>query len=116
MSIRSVAYCFSKVYSTGTIEQLDIALMSTVFDQQVELVFVDDGVRLLSQISKSRADSPFARALESLRMMEDVPVIVDAESLAARNIDLSSLPQFARVEESKLINESLRSKDLAVCF
>lgn len=116
MNTKSVTYCFSKLLSPTTTEQLDIALTSIVFDQQVNLVFLDDGVTLLPEIDAARKSTDFGKSLAGLRMMDEIPVIVEAESLTERNIDAEQIPDFVQFESTNAITDLLRESDLVLYF
>lgn len=116
MSAKSVTYCFSKHLTPTTTEQLDIVLTSTVFDQRVNLMFLDDGVVLLTGIDTTRSSTDFGKSLAALRMMDDISVIVEDESLRTRNLDASKFPGFVRVETTEVITELFRSSDLVFYF
>lgn len=116
MSAKSVIYCFSKPLTPTTTEQLDIALTSAVFDQKVGLVFLDDGVMLLPEIDATRDSTDFAKSIAALRMMDDIALLAEDESLRARKIDVSRLPEFVQVETTEAITDVIRTADLAIYF
>ena len=116
MSAKSVTYCFSRLLSPTTTEQLDIALTSIVFDQQVKLVFLDDGVVLLPEIDAARKETDFGKSLAGLRMMDEVPIFVEAESLTERNIQPGEIPDFVQIERTSAITDLLRESDLVLYF
>ena len=116
MSAKSVIYCFSKPLTPTTIEQLDIAVTSVVFDQKVDLVFLDDGVVLLPAIDSTRKSTDFGKSLAGLRMMDEVSVVAERESLETRGIDASKLPEFTKIETNAAITEMIRASDLVLYF
>ena len=116
MSAKSVTYCFSKPLTPTTIEQLDIAVTSAVFDQKVDLVFLDDGVVLLPAIDSTRKSTDFGKSLAGLRMMDEISVVAERESLEKRGIVASQLPEFTQIESTDTITELIRTSDLVLYF
>lgn len=79
--------------STAGREALDAALIAAAFDQQVSLLFVDDGVL---QLVKNQSDAGGALkdvspAFKSLGLYEIESVYVDGDSLAARGLAADDL-------------------------
>lgn len=75
----------------GTIypqESLDLVMITAAFDQQVSLVFMDDGVYQLKsgQDPSGLAMKNFAKTFRALADFDIEDVYVEAESLASRGL------------------------------
>ena len=91
---------------------LDMALACAVFEQNVNYVFLDDGVyQLVSAQDAAAIDSKtLANALETLELYGIENVCVDEDSLNRRNLDpkdlLANIKLVNRQDIASLINES----------
>ena len=91
---------------------LDMALASAVFDQQVNYVFLEDGVFQLlnSQNAESINSKTIGNAIETLDLYGIEKLFVDENSLSKRNIKQSDLildvEVVARSKISELIDQS----------
>jgi len=81
---------------------LDMALASAVFEQEVNYVFIDDGVYQLlkNQDASSIQTKTLGNALETLELYGIENVCVDEESLNSRNLNSHDL-----LAEFKLVNK-----------
>ena len=86
---------------------MDIALAAAVFEQDINYVFLDDGVyQLLSQQSPEAIDiKPVGAALEVLELYGIEKVYVDKNSLKSRDISLQEL-----IIEAELVDSSVIAK------
>ncbi len=91
---------------------LDMALASAVFEQQVNYIFLEDGVfQLLKSQNAERINSKtIGNALETLDLYGIEKLFVDENSLSRRNIKRSDLildvEIVARSKISELIDQS----------
>tara|TARA_R110002072_G_scaffold4663_3_gene32410 strand:- start:17026 stop:17391 length:366 start_codon:yes stop_codon:yes gene_type:complete len=91
---------------------LDMALSAAVFEQQVQLIFVDDGVFQLlpDQAPQAILAKNTSAALTALPLYGIDTIYADDTSLAQRNIDRDALPALVRrinqQEISRLIHDS----------
>lgn len=91
---------------------LDMALACAVFEQNVNYVFLDDGVyQLLSAQDATAIDSKtLVNALETLELYGIKNVCVDEDSLNQRNLDpkdlLTDIKLVSRQDIASLVNES----------
>lgn len=84
----------------GTIyawESLEVVLIGAAFDQQVSLLFLDDGVFQLTkgQDTKGIGMKNFSATYRTLGDYEVKSIYVDEESLAARGLTADDLVQVA---------------------
>jgi tRNA 2-thiouridine synthesizing protein C len=91
---------------------LDMALASAVFEQQVNYVFLDDGVYQLlkDQNAESIGAKTLGNALETLELYGIETVLVDAFSLAQRGLSTADLllpaQPVSRAELSAVLRDS----------
>ena len=91
---------------------LDMALACGVFEQNVNYVFLDDGVyQLLNAQDAAAIDSkPLVNALETLALYGIDNVCADETSLSRRNLDpkdlLADIKLVNRQDIASLLNES----------
>jgi tRNA 2-thiouridine synthesizing protein C len=105
----------------GTIyalEALEVVLISAAFDQDVSMVFVDDGVYELVKGQHTKAIevknfSPIYRALEGYDIEK---LYVDEESLKARGLTTESLLVPVEVLNSAQIGELMDQQDVVISF
>lgn len=92
---------------------LDMALAYSVFDQRVNYIFLDDGVYQLRKGQRADAINrkSLGGALETLPLYGIDEVLVDADSLRRRVLELSDLVLPARVVTSDEIATLLRNSD-----
>jgi len=86
---------------------LDMALASAVFDQQVNYVFLEDGVfqLLSSQNAESSNSKTIGNALETLDLYGIKNIFVDEISLSQRNLQQSDLIIDAKIVPRSTISE-----------
>ena len=105
----------------GTIhalESLEVVLIAATFDQDVSLVFVDDGVYELLKGQNSKAIgiknfSPTYRALEGYDVEK---LYVERESLEARGIKEEQLLVPVQVVSAKEMAELMEAQDVVIAF
>ncbi len=105
----------------GTIyalEALEVVLIAATFDQDVSLVFLDDGVYALVKGQKTTSIevknfSPTFRALDDYDINK---LYVERESLQRRGIDAENLLVPVEVLDAKQIGELLAQQDVVLSF
>jgi tRNA 2-thiouridine synthesizing protein C len=105
----------------GTIyalESLEVVLITAAFEQDVSVVFVDDGVYQLKKGMQTKAIatknfSPTYRALEDYDIDK---LYVEAESLAARGLSTDDLVAPVKVVDSAALAELMEQQDVVLSF
>lgn len=105
----------------GTIyalESLEVVLISAAFDQDVSLVFVDDGVWQLKKGQQTKAIetknfSPTYRALEGYDVEK---LYVERESLESRGLTEDDLLVDVNVLSSSELGELMAEQDVVLSF
>ena len=105
----------------GTIyalESLEVVLISAAFDQDVSLVFVDDGVWQLKKGQQTKGIetknfSPTYRALEGYDVEK---LYVERESLESRGLTEDDLLVDANVLSSSELGELMAEQDVVLSF
>ena len=91
---------------------LDMALACAVFDQEVNYVFLDDGVYQLQKEQSAEIINrkTLGKALETLALYDIENVMVDAESLRSRALQVADLvipvTVITRAELSSLLQDT----------
>lgn len=99
-------------------ESLDAALIAAAFDQQVSLLFVDDGVL---QLVKNQSDAPLALkdvspTFKSLGLYEIESVYVDGDSLKARGLTPDDMLVPVAVLEIEGVRALIEAQDAVLGF
>jgi tRNA 2-thiouridine synthesizing protein C len=105
----------------GTIyalESLEVVLITAAFEQDVSVVFVDDGVYQLKKGMQTKAIatknfSPTYRALEDYDIDK---LYVEAESLAARGLATDDLVAPVKVVDSATLAALMEQQDVVLSF
>lgn len=105
----------------GTIyalEALEVVLIAATFDQDVSLVFLDDGVYALAKGQKTtgievKNFSPTFRALDDYDINK---LYVERESLQRRGLGADDLLVPVEVLDAKQIGELLSQQDVVLSF
>jgi len=100
------------------LEALEVALISAAFDQDISMVFLDDGVYELVKGQQTKAIdvknfSPAYRALEGYDIEK---LYVDADSLAARGLTEDNLLVPAQVLSAAQMAELMDQQDVVIGF
>jgi tRNA 2-thiouridine synthesizing protein C len=100
------------------LEGLEVVLISAAFDQDVSLVFLDDGVYEIVKGQNTKAIevknySPTYRALEGYDIEK---LYVERESLEARGLTEASLVVPVEVLSSAEISELMGQQDVVISF
>ena len=95
---------------------LDAALATAVFEQNVNYLFMDDGVfqLLANQNADGIASKTLGNALETLELYGIDQVLVHAESLSSRNINSQDLLFPVQLLENSDLPELLESSDYVI--
>jgi tRNA 2-thiouridine synthesizing protein C len=105
----------------GTIyalEGLEVVLISAAFDQDVSLVFIDDGIYQLTKGQQTKAIgiknfSPAYRALEGYDIEK---LYVERESLEARGLTAEDLLVDVQVLAGNEVAELMATQDVVISF
>jgi tRNA 2-thiouridine synthesizing protein C len=105
----------------GTIyelESLEVVLIAATFDQDVSLVFLDDGVYALAKGQKTtgietKNFAPMFRALEDYDVNK---LYVERESLERRGLDADGLLVPVEVLDARQLGELLAQQDVVLSF
>ena len=100
------------------LEALEVVLISAAFDQDVSMVFIDDGVYELVKGQQTKAIdmknfSPAYRALEGYDIEK---LYVDEESLKARGLTTKRLLVPVEVLNSEQLAELMDQQDVVISF
>jgi tRNA 2-thiouridine synthesizing protein C len=105
----------------GTIyalESLEVVLITATFDQDVSLVFIDDGVYELAKAQQTKGIgiknfSPSYRALDGYDVEK---LYVDQDSLAQRGLTESDLLVPVEVLDAQQMGELMAQQDVILSF
>ncbi|MDA1090147.1 MAG: sulfurtransferase complex subunit TusC [Proteobacteria bacterium] len=98
------------------LESLEVVLISAAFDQDVSLVFMDDGV---FQIVKDQNTDGiniknFSRTYRALEGYDVEKLYVEKESLEARGLSEDDLLVPVEVLDSKALSELMNAQDVVI--
>jgi tRNA 2-thiouridine synthesizing protein C len=104
--------------SIYALESLEVVLITAAFEQDVSVVFLDDGVYQLKKGMQTKAIatknfSPTYRALEDYDIDK---MYVDADSLAARGLAAEDLVTEVKVVSSSELAELMEQQDVVLSF
>lgn len=104
--------------SIYALESLEVVLIAAAFEQDVSLVFADDGVYQLKKDMQTKAIatknfSPTYRALEDYDIDK---LYVDAESMAARGLTADDLVAPVKVVDSATLAGLMQEQDVVLSF
>jgi tRNA 2-thiouridine synthesizing protein C len=99
-------------------ESLEVVLIGAAFDQDVSLVFLDDGVY---QIRKSQDTSAietknFSKTFRALEMYDVEKLYVEKESMEARGMTEGDLNVPVEVKTSEEIGRLMEDQDVILSF
>jgi len=105
----------------GTIyalESLEVVLITAAFDQDVSLIFLDDGVYQLKkgQQTKGIENKNFSPAYRALEGYDIEKLYVEKESLEARGLSEADLLVDVTVLGSKEMGELMSQQDVVLSF
>ncbi|MCU0972245.1 MAG: sulfurtransferase complex subunit TusC [Gammaproteobacteria bacterium] len=104
--------------SVYALESLEVVLITAAFDQDVSLVFVDDGVWQLKrgQQTKGIETKNFSPAYRALEGYDVEKLYVEAESLAARGLAEADLLVDVTVLSSQELGALMDEQDVVLSF
>ena len=100
------------------LEALEVVLISAAFDQDVSMVFIDDGVYELvrGQSTKAIDMKNFSPAYRALEGYDIEKLYVDEESLQARGLTTERLLVPVEVLNSAQMAELMDQQDVVISF
>ncbi len=100
------------------LEALEVALVAGAFDQDVSLVFADDGVYQLvkDQDTKGIGLKNFAKTFRALEDFDIRKLLVEQEALLARGLSVDDLIIPVEVIAAKRIGELMEQQDVVLSF
>ena len=100
------------------LEALEVVLISAAFDQDVSMVFVDDGVYELvkGQNTKATGMKNFSPAYRALEGYDIEKLYVDQESLEARGLTTENLLVPVEVLNAAQMAELMDQQDIVISF
>ncbi|MBI2292442.1 MAG: sulfurtransferase complex subunit TusC [Betaproteobacteria bacterium] len=100
------------------LEALEVVLISAAFDQDVSMVFIDDGVYELvkGQSTKAIDMKNFSPAYRALEGYDVEKLYVDEASLKARGLTTESLLVPVEVLSSAQLAELMDQQDVVISF
>lgn len=105
----------------GTIyaqESLEVVLVGAAFDQDVSIVFMDDGVYqiLKDQDTSAIGTKNFSKTFRALEMYDVDKLYVEKESMQARGISEDDLNVSVEVKSSEEIGRLMEQHDVILSF
>jgi tRNA 2-thiouridine synthesizing protein C len=105
----------------GTIyaqESLEVVLIGAAFDQDVSLVFVDDGVYQIRKDQDTDAieTKNFSKTFRALEMYDVEKLYVEKESMEARGMTEDDLNVPVEVKTSAEIGQLMEEQDVILSF
>lgn len=100
------------------LEALEVVLISAAFDQDVSMVFADDGVYELvkGQNTKATGMKNFSPAYRALEGYDIEKLYVDEESLQSRGLSADQLLVPVEVLNSAQMGELMDQQDVIISF
>ncbi len=100
------------------LEALEVVLISAAFDQDISMVFLDDGVYELVKGQQTQAIGVknFSPAYRALKGYDIEKLYVDEESLKARGLTTESLLVPVEVLNAAQIAELMDQQDVVISF
>ncbi len=104
--------------SVYALESLEVVLITAAFDQDVSLVFVEDGVYQLKrgQQTKGIETKNFSPAYRALEGYDVEKLYVEAESLAARGLTAADLLVDVTVLPAPELGALMAEQDVVLSF
>ena len=114
MTARRILFVISQPPLRGALtrELLDAVLVAGVFEQQVTLLFIGDGVYQLRD--NGRADDNIARNFRALPSYDIDAICVDRAALAARQLNAEDLVLPVRVVGRAAIRRLVAAQDAVI--
>jgi tRNA 2-thiouridine synthesizing protein C len=104
--------------SIYALESLEVVLIAAAFEQDVSVVFVDDGVYQLKKgmQTKSIATKNFSPTYRALEDYDIDKLYVEAESMAARGLTADDLVAPVKVVDSATLAGLMTEQDVVLSF
>ncbi len=105
----------------GTIyaqESLEVVLVGAAFDQDVSIVFIDDGVYQIrkDQDTSAIGTKNFSKTFRALEMYDVEKLYVEKESMQARGLTENDLNVPVEVKTSEEIGRLMEEQDVILSF
>ncbi len=105
----------------GTIyaqESLEVVLVGAAFDQDVSIVFIDDGVYQIrkDQDTSAIGTKNFSKTFRALEMYDVEKIYVEKESMQARGLTENDLNVPVEVKTSEEIGRLMEEQDVILSF
>ena len=100
------------------LESLEVVLIGAAFDQDVTVVFIDDGVYQLKsgQDTSGIEMKNFSPAFRALEGYDVEKLYVEAESLAERGLTVEDLVVPVEVMDSAALSQLMADQDVVLSF
>ena len=104
--------------SIYALESLEVVLITAAFEQDVSVVFVDDGVYQLKKgmQTKGIATKNFSPTYRALEDYDVDKLYVDADSLAARGLTAEDLVTEVKIVDSAELARLMGEQDVVLSF
>jgi len=104
--------------SIYALESLETVLIGAAFDQDVSMLFIDDGVYQLkkNQQPDTLEFKNFSKAYRALEMYDVEKLYVEEESLAERGIGKDDLLVDVDIVKRSAVNELVAEQDVVLSF
>jgi len=104
--------------SIYALESLEVVLITAAFEQDVSVVFLDDGVYQLKKgmQTKGIATKNFSPTYRALEDYDVDKLYVDADSLAARGLTAEDLVTEVKVVDSATLADLMAEQDVVLSF
>jgi tRNA 2-thiouridine synthesizing protein C len=97
-------------------EALDMALACAAFDQEVQLVFINDGVYQLLQHQQGQLKQKknIAKTLDALSLYDINAIYADENSITCRHINKNNVFPAASIINQEHINRLITEADIVI--
>ena len=99
-------------------ESLEVVLIGAAFDQDVSIVFLDDGVYQIrkDQDTSAIGTKNFAKTFRALEMYDVEKLYVEKESMEARGMTVEDLNVDVEVKTAEEIGRLMEEQDVILTF
>jgi len=100
------------------LEALETVLIGAAFDQDVSMLFIDDGVYQLKKDQNTDAIEfkNFSKAFRALEMYDVEKLFVEAESLSERGLTKDDLLVDVEIIKRASVNDLIEQQDVVLSF
>lgn len=117
-SVKKILFiCRDSAYSNiKAQENLDILLMASTFDQEISLLFLDDGILQLkkNQQPENILQKKFSAAYQALSLYDINKVYVEQKSLQQRHLDIADLIISVTIMDDTEIKKLIAEQDIII--